>query len=523
MVTAAYGVLTSATAVFRVYMKIIFRLCAAALLVFDFARAADAPRPNILLICVDDLKPLLGCYGDRTARTPNIDRLAARGTRFDRAYCNQALCAPSRNSLMTGLRPTSTGIYDLATNFRVATPDAVTLGQLFQRHGWRTGSLGKVMHRMHGNFEDAASWSVPHWIPTAGVYVTDTALALRQAATDRAREKPVASGVPPGVAFGPLVEMADLPDDAYPDGQVANEAIKRLRAGGSGPPFFLAVGFFKPHLPFSAPRKYWELYDRAQFPLAAVQQPPAGAPGYAAVQSVELRLYTDFPTDAPLNAEKQRELIHGYHAATSFMDAQVGRVIDELDRLQLSGNTIVVLWGDHGWHLGDHGLWGKMTNYEDAARIPLLVVDPRRGRAGTSSRALVETVDLYPTLVELAGLSANISQNLDGRSFADVIKDPAMGTKEAVFHVVPRTLPGGGVVLGRAVRTEHHRLVEWKKPGAAASTAELELYDCATDPLEKKNLVSEQPAVVDRLRAFLAAHPETVPVVPPPLSTAPRK
>ena len=491
-------------------MKIICAFCLAALVTAGLARAADAPRPNVLLICVDDLKPLLGCYGDAVVRTPNIDRLAARGTRFDRAYCNQALCAPSRNSLMTGLRPTSTGIYDLATNFRVATPDAVTLGQLFRRHGWRTESLGKIMHSGHGNFEDAASWTVPHWVPSAGIYVTAAAIAIRKSATERlASQKSGANGGLPAVAFGPLVETAELPDDAYPDGQLANEAIRRLRAAESGQPFFLAVGFVKPHLPFSAPRKYWDLYDRAKFPLAAVQAPPADAPGYAAVQSVELRLYADFPTDAPLSAEKQRELIHGYHAATSFMDAQVGRVIDELDRLQLSANTIIALWGDHGWHLGDHGLWGKVTNYEDATRIPLLVVDPRRGRAGTSSRALIETVDLYPTLAELAGVPvpANM-QELDGRSFANVVRDPAAVTKEAVFQVVPRALPGGGVVLGRAVRTDRHRLVEWKKPGAAAATAELELYDYATEPLEKRNLARDRPAVVSRLRALLAALPE---------------
>ena len=320
------------------------------------------------------------------------------------------------------------------------------------------------------------------------------------------------------------MEIADLPDDAYPDGQVANEAITRLRAAGSGKPFLLAVGFIKPHLPFSAPRKYWELYDRTKFPLAPVQSPPEGAPAYAAVQSVELRLYADFPSDAPLIAEKQRELIHGYYAATSFMDAQVGKVIDELDRLQLSGNTVIVLWGDHGWHLGDHGLWGKATNYEEATRIPLLVIDPRQGRAGTSSRALVETVDLYPTLAELAGLSVpSIGQKLDGRSFANVIRNPEAVTKEAVFHVVTRTKPGDGVVLGRSVRTDRHRLVEWKKPGAAPSTAELELYDYVTDPLEKKNLVNEQLAVASRLRALLADHPKAKPIVQPAQPTPPRK
>ena len=505
-------------------MKILFSICVGVVVVLNFAHAANAPRPNVLLVCVDDLKPLLGCYGDRTVKTPNLDRLAARGIRFDRAYCNQSLCAPSRNALMSGLRPNATGIYDLSTNFRVATPDAVTLGQYFQRHGWQTMSMGKVMHRGHGNFEDAASWSVPHWVPAAGTYVTPAAVAIAKAANEQlAKQGREAIAALPGPIVGPLVEIADLPDDAYQDGQIANEAIKRLRVADAGRPFFMAVGFMKPHLPFSAPRKYWDLYDRAQFPVASVQSPPAGAPAYAAIQSVELRLYADFPPDGRLPAEKQRELIHGYYAATSFMDAQVGKVIDELDRLPLSGNTIIVFWGDHGWHLGDHGLWGKVTNYEEATRIPLFVIDPRQGQRGTSSQALVETVDLYPTLAELAGLPVpSVPQELDGRSFAPVVRNPGAATKEAVFQVVTRPRPGGEVLLGRSVRTDRHRLVEWKAPGAASSTAEIELYDYATDPLEKRNLAADQPAVVARLRALLAPLPEAKPIVQPAPRPAPK-
>ena len=486
-------------------LRQLFAFAAATLIFQARTAAAGAPRPNVLLICVDDLKPLLGCYGDTIVKSPNVDRLAARGMVFESAFCNQAVCAPSRNALMTGLRSTTLGIYDLGTNFRRSAPDAVTVAQHFQQHGYRTESLGKIMHTGHGNNEDAASWSVPHWRPGGG---GNYALAANR----------VTAPPPKGAADfrGPPVESADVPDDAYLDGKVALEAINRLRAAKAKPetPFFLAVGFIKPHLPFCAPKKYWDLYRRENFALAAVKTAPAGAPAYASTNWGELRTYTGVPAQGPLSAELQRELIHGYHAAVSYMDAQLGRVLNELDRLALSENTIVVFWGDHGWHLGDHGQWCKHTNYEQAARIPIIVRAPGVSKPGTRTRAVIETVDLYPTLVELARLPApKTSHPLDGRSFVSTLRNPAAPTKEAVFHSYPRSRPNEGQIIGRAVRTERHRLIEWKKPGADPSTAELELYDYATDPLETKNLASDQPAIVARLRELLAAQPEARPQI----------
>lgn len=509
-------------------------LAAVALLLAVPLFAADGVRPNVLLVCVDDLKPLLGAYGSPTIRTPNVDRLAARGVRFDRAYCNQAVCAPSRNALMTGLRSTSLGIYDLATNFRVSAPDAVTVAQYFQRNGWRTEALGKIMHRGHGNREDAASWSVPHWAPRGGNYVAESSLAAQaqkgksnpRGPDAKAKGEPGDPGYQPADVKGPAVESPDVPDDAYPDGKIALEAIQRLRAAKArtNEPFFLAVGFVKPHLPFSAPKKYWDWYDRKSFPLAPVQTAPEGAPEYAPSSWGELRAYTDIPPTGPLSADQQRELIHGYHAAVSYMDAQLGRVLDELDRLDLARNTIVVFWGDHGWHLGDHGQWCKHSNYEEAVRIPIIVSAPGASARGVASQALVETVDLYPTLVELAGLPApTLPQSLDGRSFAATVRDGRSATKEAVFHVYPRTRPGVGAVLGRAVRTERYRLVEWKQPGAAPATAELELYDYVADPLEKKNLAAAQPGTVAELRRLLAQQPEAKPQVRSTEPAAPKK
>jgi iduronate 2-sulfatase len=477
---------------------------------------ADEPqRPNVLLICIDDLKPALGCYGDKLAKTPNIDALAARGIVFERAYCNQAVCSPSRNALLTGLRSQTLGIYDLGTNFRAAVPDAVTLPQQFKRHGYKSEGLGKIFHVGHGNHEDPASWSVPHWRANVVAY----ALPESRAKKGETREEALfsnksAKGLPRGAAY----ESADVADNAYPDGALGDEAIRRLQAAGKKPsqPFFLAVGFVKPHLPFCAPKKYWDLHDPAAFQLAERQTPPDGAPAYAPQFGGELRQYAGIPEQGPIPADLQRKLIHGYYAATSYMDAQVGRVLAELDRLKLVGDTIVVLWGDHGWHLGDHGIWCKHTNYEQAAHIPLIVVAPQVTKEGSRTASLVESVDVYPTLRELAGLPLPETEpKLDGRSFAAVLRDPAATTKDAIFHVYPRSPRGQGQLIGRAVRTERHRLVQWKKPGAADDTAELELYDYRTDPAETRNLAAEQPERVKELLAILANQPEARPQIRP--------
>jgi iduronate 2-sulfatase len=306
--------------------------------------------------------------------------------------------------------------------------------------------------------------------------------------------------------------VAEVPDDTYPDGLSAAEAIRRLQVAKQNPntPFFLAVGFIKPHLPFVAPKKYWDLYDPAKITLAPLRSAPVGSPGYAPGNSGELRKYFGMPASGPFSDDLQRHLIHGYYAATSYADAQIGRILDELDRLGLAQNTLVILWGDHGWHLGDHGLWCKHTNYEEAARIPLLISAPGgKAMAGSRTTSLVETVDIYPTICELAGLSA--PAGLDGRSFAATLADPSKPARDHVIHVYPRNRPGSGEVIGRAIRTERYRMVEWKKPGADPATAEFELYDYQTDPLETKNLASEQPEVLTRLRALLATHPEAKP------------
>jgi iduronate 2-sulfatase len=481
------------------------------------ATVSTATKPNVLLILVDDLEPALGTYGDPIAKSPNIDRLARRGMVFERAYTNQAVCAPSRNALLTGLRPTSTGIYDLGTNFRRATPDAVTLPQWAMRQGYDTEALGKIFHVGHGNHEDPASWSVPHWQAAVIAY----ALAASRAPQGLTREEALFSNVPFDEARqlprGAAYEAADLADDAYPDGRLADEAIRRLQRAKAAPdrPLFLALGFVKPHLPFCAPKRYWDLYSRDTLPLPKRRTPPDGAPAYAPQSGGELRQYREIPEAGPLSDDLQRTLIHGYYAAVSYVDAQVGRVLDELDRLKLTDDTIVVLWGDHGYHLGDHGIWNKHTNYEQATHIPLIISTPAMRLRGERSRALVESVDIYPTIAELAGWPAPATpRRLDGISVASLLDRRDGSSKDAIFHAYPRNVPSrGGALIGRAVRTSRYRLVEWKRSGAAPDTAEIELYDYQTDPGETRNVAADEPSLVAKLRALLTAQGDAVPQV----------
>jgi iduronate 2-sulfatase len=287
-------------------------VCLIAMLLSGHAQAeGDQPqtRPNVVLICVDDLKPLMGCYGNAIAQTPNIDRLAQQGVLFQSAYCNQAVCSPSRNALLVGRRPQTLGIYDLATNFRRSAPDAITLPQNFQKHGYHTQALGKIFHVGHGNDEDAASWSEPHWRPKAAQY------QLAESQSDKRQS----NNGPRGTA----TESADVADEIYGDGQIAAEAISRIQQATEklDEPFFIAVGFLKPHLPFVAPKKYWDLYDPATLPMPEVNASPKNAPSYAPQFGGELRQYSDMPQQGAVSSEDTRRLIHGYYAATSYADA----------------------------------------------------------------------------------------------------------------------------------------------------------------------------------------------------------
>jgi iduronate 2-sulfatase len=456
----------------------------------------ETRHPNVLLICIDDLKPRIGCYGDPLAQTPSMDRLAKRGVLFERAYCNQAVCSPSRNALLVGLRPQSLGIYDLPTNFRKGSPNAVSLPQHFKANGYFTQSFGKIFHVGHGNTDDAASWSTESYKPKGRNYqLADNQKAVNSKDGTKA------------AAF----ESADAPEELYNDWNIAQAAIEAMtEKSKSDQPWLMAVGFLKPHLPFVSPKKYWDLYDPNKIELAEYQQAPDGAPAYAPQNSGELRAYSNMPNQGPIPDSLQRELIHGYLASVSFTDHQIGRLLSRLDQLGLTESTIVVLWGDHGWHLGDHGMWCKHSNYEQATRIPVIVSAPGKAQ-GAASKSMIESVDIYPTLCELAGIDT--PSLLDGKSFAGVLDKPSQSHRDHTIQVYPRSKQGVGQVLGRSIRTDRYRLVQWKAWDAPEQSSDWELYDYQTDPLETKNLADQEPQVVASMRELLAIHPAAKPQV----------
>lgn len=474
-------------------------------------------KKNVLLILVDDLKPEFGTYGAEHVISPNLDKLAARGMRFDRAYCNQAVCGPSRNNLMIGLRSTSTGLYSLRHGFRMVEPNAVTLPQYFMNHGYQTEGVGKVFHIGHGNYGDDASWSVPFHKDKVVDYVLEesTGGQLTREEAMFANLKP--TGLPRGAAW----EKADVDDDAYADGRIAVEGIKRLQKfKQSGDAFFLAVGFTKPHLPCNAPAKYWDLYDPAVFQMTERDTPPEGAPEYAGKNARgEIANYFPVPETGVGKDEKlARTLMHAYFASLSYMDAQVGRLIDELDRLGMADDTVIMLWGDHGWHFGDHGTWTKHTNYEQDNRIPLICVAPNVAAPGSSTKAFAETVDIYPTLAELAGLPApEVPQGMDGASLVPVLKNPQDSIRNHAYHAFNRK-----ELIGRAIRTERYRMVEWKPAGAPEHDAEYELYDYQASALEKKNIAASNPEVLAEMKSILAQYPAAKVPVTGPNTVAPK-
>jgi iduronate 2-sulfatase len=465
-------------------------------------------KPNVLLILVDDLKPTLGCYGDQSAKTPNLDALAGRGMRFDLAYCNQAVCAPSRFTLMLGAHSTSTGLYGLGSHLRKAYPDAVTMPQHFEKHGYRTESLGKVFHIGHGNQGDPQSFSVPHFHDKVIEYLdpesTDGGKLTREEALFTNQKLGQIRSLPRGAAYeSPVVNDTD-----YADGRVAEETIRRLKAAKQrlakrGTPFFITAGFVRPHLPFSAPRKYWDIHDPANLPMPVNEESPKGAPKVALKRGGEIAAYKPVPPNGMIGDELKRELIHGYYASTTYVDAQIGKVTKALKELGLAKNTIVVLWGDHGWHLGDLGIWTKHTNFEQANRIPIIIVAPGLVKPGSSSQQLSETVDIFPTLAELAGLPAPKGpQPIDGVSLVPVLKNPEKRVRDHAYHAYPRRK------LGRAIRTERYRLVEWKNHAEANSQAEYELYDYKIDPWETRNHAADKSNIVGKLKVILAKHPK---------------
>ncbi len=460
----------------RTLRGLVALLCIVAMVGPD-AHADDAPkRPNVLFISVDDMNNDLGCYGHPLVKSPNIDRLAARGVRFDRAYCQYPLCSPSRTSLMTGLRPDTTQVYDLQKHFRKVLPNVVTLSQLFMNEGYFAARVGKIYH--YGNpgqigtpgLDDPPSWKV----------------AINPRGRDKDEERLITNYTPKrGLGSSLTILAAEGTDEEQTDGKVASEVI-RLLEENKDQPFFIAAGFYRPHCPYIAPKKYFDLY-----PLTSVQM-RKHMPGERKRGPMPAFGSTQPWPWFGVTAAQGNEALQAYWATISFVDAQVGRLLDALDRLKLTGNTIVVFWSDHGYHTGEHGLWMKMSLFENSARVPLIIAAPGRAAGKTSPRT-VELVDLYPTLADLAGLEP--PKDLAGASLRPLLDEPTAPWDRPAYTQLRR-----GKVPGYSVRDERYRYTEWD-----GGSRGVQLYDYQTDSQELNNLADdpEYSKTVARMKKLL--------------------
>ncbi|WP_420400458.1 sulfatase [Flagellimonas sp.] len=504
-------------------------------------------KPNILFIAIDDLRPELGSYGSKIVKSPNLDKLASQGLQFNNAYCQQAICGPSRASLLTGMRPETSGIIHNYIKIRDVFPDIVTLPQHFKQNGYEAVYAGKIFH--HGDLDDEKSWSRK---PTAHpdstnkeIGVKGFALAENQRLREKKRKEMFAKYgdvAKYGLAMGPAYESADVPDNTYIDGYNTDLAIatmkEMIKIGDK--PFFLGLGMNKPHLNWIAPKKYWDLYDSGTIQLTNQIDAPISGAEMGLHASFELRVRDDIPKEGNFDPELETKLKHAYLACISYVDAQIGRMITALEETGIRDNTIIIVWSDHGWHLGEMGIWGKATNYEFATRVPMIIWTPDmpENSKGVQTNALVELVDIYPTLSELAGI--DLPEHLDGFSFAPLINEPSQKWKTAAFSQFPtpalrewgaiplrkgmRETYFGPLVenveeriklqqkekwdrelfennlIGYAMRTERYRLVAWKdKTAPEKEPLYLELYDHENDPTEHVNIARENQEIVSEL------------------------
>jgi iduronate 2-sulfatase len=466
--------------------SMILRLFLSSLLFAPLAmlQAADTPKqkPNVLFVVFDDLNNRLGCYGDPVAKSPNFDRLAARGTVFTRNFCQQPICGPSRASFMSGRRPDSLGIWSMTKHLYDLHPDAVTIPQWFMQHGYTAMSIGKVLGG-YGKEADFKTLSVPDrrtGSPTKDEFAM-----------------PEGAPLPPNLAKDRLCENRDVPDEACFDNISANLAISELRSLAKKPePFFLALGIFKPHTPYKIPKRYWDMYRREDIPAIETPARPRNAPEIAFHANHEI---LGEPNDRrTLDEEAKRELRHGYYAAMSYADAQFGKVLDALDKLKLADNTIVVVVGDNGFQLGEHDCWGKMTLFGWDGRVPLIISAPGTGKGGTKTAALSELIDIFPTLTDLCSLPN--PPKLDGTSLVPVLKDVNATVKSAALtqHPRPALYWGGGPealpkVMGYGLFTDRWNYHEWRDFKTGEVVAQ-ELYDGKDDPLETVNLAGTDEA-----------------------------
>lgn len=454
----------------------------------DKAQPIETKRYNVLFIAVDDLRPEFGAYGADQIVSPSLDKLAEESLLFNRAYCQQAVCNPSRASLMTGLRPDSTKVWDLQTHFRETVPDVETIGQYFKKNGYHVAGMGKIFH---GHLHDELTWSVPFkifggWPP----YNSEANLETYH----RLRKEHRKSGKPGWGLVGPAVGAPDIEDSEHEDGKMVDYAVEML--ADIKEPFFLAVGFGKPHLPFVAPKKYWDLYDgdAIELPANYYREPVAGIPPqFRNFWSGEMAMY-EVPETQMINNTRifpedfAKELIHGYYACVSFVDEQIGCLLAGLEAEGLVDDTIVILWGDHGFHLGDHGTWTKHTNFEVATRSPLIFRVPGANSAGSKTDALVEFVDIYPTLAEVCGLP--VPEHCEGTSFLPLVNKPNLEWKDAAFSQYPFRHESVNY-MGYSIRTDRYRYTEHQRLDGSNVVDYRELYDLSKDPAENTNLAAE--------------------------------
>ncbi|TMU57331.1 sulfatase [Flagellimonas algicola] len=508
-------------------------------------------KPNILFIAVDDLRPELGAYGSEIAITPNMDALASEGLLFENAYCQQAICSPSRASLMTGARPETIGVFENYTYFRDENPDIITLPQHFKNNGYETVYTGKIYH---GKFTDSAlSWSrqpafdkVKFDRPKLeGGYALKKNQEIYKKNQAEVRAKYTGNSHY-ALGRGPAYESADVPDHAYTDGYHTELAIATLKdmVSENDKPFFLGLGFRLPHLDWLAPKKYWDMYDREKIPMAEHIKAPEDGAAMGLHASFELRVRHGIPKSGPIEGELARTLKHAYLASVSYVDAQIGKMISALEETGVRDNTIIILWSDHGWHLGDMGVWGKATNYEIATRVPMMIWTPDMPKSsrGIKTNALVELIDMYPTLTELAGLE--LPNHLEGQSFVPLLSNPQQEWKKAAFSQYPNpalrewaanpltaemreTYFGPLIeevesrikkqqgdkwnrdlfenkVMGYSMRTDSYRLVAWKdRTNPSTKPLFVELFDHMEDSAETENIAKKNPELVDKLMAQL--------------------
>jgi iduronate 2-sulfatase len=484
-------------------------LCLAACLL-SLANALAASKKNVLFIMADDLRPELATYGS-PAITPNLDKLAARSVQFDRAYCQQAVCNPSRSSMLTGLRPDTLRIWNNGTHFRELNPEVTTIPKWFKEHGYTSRCVGKIFHNWHTEVHgDPTSWSAPEFLHYAN-HGDDTPHVTG--------EIPPNTAVPGPRNYGKVNvnESRDVPDEAYYDGRVAAETVRVLaELKKQDKPFFLAVGFWKPHAPFNAPKKYWDLYDKNKLPELNANR-PAGAPEVAFHDSREI--LGPPKEQRPLTPEQVLEMRHGYFANISYMDAQLGKVLEALKAQGLEENTVITFAGDHGYHIGEHGQWAKTSNFEYDAHVPLMISAPKSPRAGSRDDMPVELLDLFPTLVELCELPS--PPGLEGTSLAPALHgnhDAARKTAAFTQHPRPayydREPDKQPKSMGVSVRTPTVRYTEWRdwKTGEVVAR---ELYDHAKDPQELRNAIDD-PALAKERESAAALLLKQFPITPHP-------